>query len=440
MPEVVIDLGELRHREPQPAVTTPRRPHRVRAPLAVAAVLLAATLAGSVPRAAPSGFALIPARLGDTTFLSGNHYFVASSVSQPLDSPMQRKIISGYALPSGLPESRTSVAVTGAIRRVAVVDDVIVVSYQADELGAEATVGYAVDSERTLWRRYGRLTGPEPAGGIVLLHDRALRSGTSHWYGVDTRSGLTRWQLDQPRHAVSGLVPGLGSTPTRLVSATVAGRIEVRDARTGTITAAVTVPAPSQWRTGGLHLGVAGDLVLVGGQTGTTGYALSDLTPRWRNGIDLTTVSVVPACGDVICLLGRFGGLRVLDPATGRQRWASHLWSVAWRTGRNLIVTESDELAGRQPLSVVDAGTGERRGSIGWWRPAGDPRLGGSLLGLREQSRERRVWYGVIDGAGLSVRVLGVAESVSGDCASTADVLVCRRLDASAGVWRFARP
>lgn len=436
MQDVAIDLGELRHGQLQPAEPPPRRRHRSRVPLGVVTMLLAATLTGSVHRAAPSVVTVIPARLGDTTFLTDDHYFVVSGTDGGVDSPVQHKIISGYALPSALLVSRTSVAVTGAIRRVAAVDDVLLVSYQADEFGADATAGYAAGTERSLWRRYGRLTGPAPRSGVALLHDNAPGSGATHWYGVDTRSGATRWQLDLPQNGASDLVPGTGTGPARLVSATVAGRLEVRDTYTGAVSAASTVPAPAQWRTGGLNIGVAGDLVLVGGQSGTTAYTLAGLSERWRNDVDLTAELVAPACGDVICLLGRFGGVRVLDPATGRQHWASALWSVAWRVGPNLVGTGNDQVA-RRPLMVVDARSGQPRGNLGDWRPAGDPRSDGSVLGLREQSRERRVWYGLLEPTLPAVRVLGAAELVSGDCGTTPAVLVCRRLDASAAVWPF---
>jgi hypothetical protein len=59
------------------------------------------------------------------------------------------------------------------------------------------------------------------------------------------------------------------------------------------------------------------------------------------------------------------------------------------------------------------------------------------VIGVRQRPGEDVVWFASLDPATLAVRVLGAAERVSGDCQTTAEVLVCRRLDASVGIWQL---
>ncbi len=59
---------------------------------------------------------------------------------------------------------------------------------------------------------------------------------------------------------------------------------------------------------------------------------------------------------------------------------------------------------------------------------------------LRSEPAAAVVRYGLFDPVTLRVRVLGAAEPVYDDCQTTPDVLVCRRIDASVGIWRLAHP
>jgi hypothetical protein len=243
------------------------------------------------------------------------------------------------------------------------------------------------------------------------------------------------WSQAEPVTGSTDLAAGSGDTPARLVTATVAGDLMVRDPETGNVTASVVVPAPEEWRRRGLNIWIVDDLVLLGGSGGITAYDLSDLQPRWRSSVDLTEVFVLPVCGDLICLFGRFGGVKIVDPATGMLRWGEDRWAVAQRVGPYLLASGNDRPEGQQPLSVLDAGSGRERGTFGIWRPVGDPLPDGRIVGIRERLSEQRVWYALLDPSALTVQVLGAADAVSGDCEVARDVLVCRRLDSSVGVW-----
>lgn len=434
----LIDLGEL-PRDGTPHVrpaSGARPPHPYRSLLAGLAVVLVAMLTGSVHRTGPTLPTVIPAGLGDTTFAAEDRYFVVGSGGRRPGRSIRNRSISMYALPSGRLLSRTPVIVTGTINHVAAAGDAILVSYQIDTVGAHVTVAVAPGTGRTLWRHPARVMTVSPAADLVLMRAEAMAGQTVHWYGVDARSGATRWTVDEPAGGLTTMAgDDPGGFPSRLVTATMAGRIEIYDVWTGVRTAAATIEASVEWRRRGLNVAVVNDLILIGGQGGITAYELSDLRPRWRNSTDFTTVFALPRCGDAICLSGPFGGMHVLDPATGHRRWGAERWAVAERAGPYLLVSGNDRPEGEQPLVVLDPGDGRERGTLGPWRPMSRIRPDGSVVVLSVRVAERRVWYALLNPASLGVRLLGKAEPVSGDCQVTAQVLVCRRVDASVGVW-----
>jgi hypothetical protein len=77
-------------------------------------------------------------------------------------------------------------------------------------------------------------------------------------------------------------------------------------------------------------------------------------------------------------------------------------------------------------------------GDFGEWRSAGSARADGTVVGLRQRIGDDVVFYALLDPATLTVRVLGMATEVSGDCQATTDVLVCRRIDAGVAIWPLA--
>lgn len=438
MSEVVIDLGEFRPDEDLPDRPFAMPPRRWRFLLVAVAVLCATTLTGSVRRAELSPVTRIPVPLGAVTFIGDHEYFVVADTDQAVDDPVQNNIITVYALPSGALLSRTSVSVTGSIRQVLAVGSLILVTYEADDIGTEATAAYAAGTEVSVWRRYGRLFGLAPSRRAVMLHEVSAGMPTARWSGIDVRTGALIWQFIQPRTDAAELVGGLDSPPDRLVSVTAAGRIEARSLNTGKVIG-VSEAHPG-WFVHGRYIGMAAGLVLMGEASGTTAYALSDLRERWHSGIDLSSSQLWPGCGDIICVAGYAGGLRVLDSATGRQRWAADGWVVAEQFGPVLLASDTYEQTGTQSFAVLDSVDGRKLSTLSGWRPAGGTRADGNVPVTRDQPELQRVWYGLLDPSTLRVRVLGAAEQVTGSCSSTSDVLVCRRVDASSGVWPFVQP
>ncbi len=438
MGDVVIDLGELPHGPQQSVRPAARPPLPVRPVLIAVAVALLAMLTGAVRTPTPAGPSIIPAQLGDTTFTARDRYFVVAPADQRATSRLQNKIISTYALPDAKLLSRTPVTVSGAIMQVDAIGDVVLVSQQVDTVGGQSTTAVVAATGRLLWRHPSRLIGASPSGRLALLLDNSSGAGPLRWYGVDPTTGTALWSQEEPVTGSTDLAYGSGDTPARLVTATLAGELTVRDPETGTVTATAVVPAPPEWRLRGLNIWIVDDLVLLGGREGITAYDLTDLRARWESPFDLTEVFVLPVCGDAICLFGRFGGLKVIDPATGLLRWGTEEWAAARRVGPYLLASGNDRPEGQEPLVVLDSRSGSRQGSFGVWRPVGEPLPDGRIIGVRERLDEQRVWYAALDPAALTVRVLGVADGVTGDCDVTTDVLICRRVDSSVGVWRLS--
>jgi hypothetical protein len=431
----LIDLGELPPRGQRILPVVARQPIPYRALLGTLTAVLLVLLGGAAYLPPPAGPTVIAAKLADSTFVTGDRLFIATGGVDPSSSAVQNKIVSAYALPAGTLLSQTTVAVTGAIFDVAEVADTILVTYQVDTVGAEATVALIAGTDKARWRHPARLLAVSPADGLVLLRENSPQSGSLHWYGVDLATGVNRWSLDQPVLGYTIEAGDRGGFPSRLVTAGVDGHLEVRDAVTGEVTAKADIQVPPDWRSRGISMWAVDDMVLVGGQAGTTAYALGDLSPLWRNTVNLSERYVLPHCGDSLCVVGTLDGVELLDPATGRERWAANDWGALDMVGRYLLADGPVGGPAAEPQAVLDPLTGHRRGDFGAWRVAGEPRPDGTVTGLHQRSGDDVVWFATLDPATLAVRVRGAAERVSGDCRTTTEVLVCRRLDASIGIW-----
>jgi hypothetical protein len=207
------------------------------------------------------------------------------------------------------------------------------------------------------------------------------------------------------------------------------------------VTARTTIPVPADWARRGIALWPDGDLVLVGDHTGATAYALPGLTPRWRAPVDLYSSFVGSGCGTAVCLFSPRGRqIVVLDRATGRRLWSADRWAYGERIGPYLLAFGGEGSAQEQRLDVVDLATGRVLGGFGPWQIAGEPLPDGTVLGMREEPAADTYWIARLDPRTRATLIIGTARQVSGDCGTTAGVLVCRRLDASVGIWRLTGP
>lgn len=434
MADVLIDLGDVAVQERRRVLPDPPPLNRRLVLLVVALVLLAMT-AGAVHRGPPAPPVVVPARLGDMTFVSADRLFVVSPGTDSHDSAGTYKIVFEYDLPSGRPLSQTHVAVSGAIFNVAEAGPAILVSYQVDAVGAEATVALVPDTGRELWRRPARLLSASPADGLVLLRENSPQFGNLNWSGVDLATGAIRWSFQQPVRGYTTEDGFSDGFPRMLITATEAGFIEVRDVRTGTVQATAHVPIDATRAGAEVPIWPAGDQLLVSEPSGTTAYALPGLTRRWHSTVDLNGRWLQPDCGGALCSLSWQGGLWVLDPDTGAMRWFDERWNYADEAGRYLLAADEAGSGRTQVISVLDPVSGRVLGNFGQWHAIGAAAGDGTVIGLRERLIDNVVWYAMLDPATQGVRLLGRADDVSGDCQTTTGVLVCRRTDASVGIW-----
>jgi hypothetical protein len=400
---------------------------------ALSAVLLVA-LGGAAARALPVDPVIVPARLGDNMFVEQTRLYLIRNGTEPPGSAVQTKIISMYALPAGKLLSLTTVAVTGAVFQVTSVADTVLVSYQVDTVGAEATVALAAGTDRAIWRAPARLLSVSPRDNLVLLRENSPYVGDLNWYGLDLSTGRTRWSFEQPVQGSTTPAAFTDGFPRRLITASTTGRIEVRDTSTGALVSQRVATVPPGRSLRAVTVWATGDLVLVGWLGGITAYTLAGLSPRWHSAIELSG-HWVQDCVDAVCVFGYRGGVRALDPGTGRVRWTAGRWTAADEAGKYLLASGNEGLEGRYPLAVVEPDTGVVRGDFGAWWSVGTVRADGTVVGLRQRIGEDVVYYALLDPARLTVRVLGTATTVSGDCQATTDVLVCRRIDASVAIW-----
>jgi hypothetical protein len=430
----LIELGEV-SRAPGVPVAAARREVPYRVLLGALSLVLVVLLGGGPHRSPQEQPTVIPARLGDATFIDGGRLFVVSAGRPALRADMPNRVVSAYTLPEGRLASRTTVAVSGdGVARVVQAASTLLLSYQLDnrsewaDSGTWAVVAITAGTDRALWRKTGRLVGASAADGLVVLN-----AGEAE-LGVDLHTGEIRWSVPHPADGFTAEASAVGGFPSWLVTVTDAGRLETRDTRTGRVHAAATVPRPTGRATG--LVWPVGDLVLI--DTGASRFEalrLPDLTPVWHTSADLSQSWSQADCGRVLCTFRPQRGMTALDPATGRELWSSDRWAYVQAAGRYLLATSGDPDDDRPALSVLDPVTGRELGNFGGWQLLGPPGRDGTAYGIWQIPGEYKIYYGVLNPATRGVRVLGSGQRVSTGCDIGAGVLVCRLIDASIAVW-----
>jgi hypothetical protein len=430
MSHIVIDLGEVPDHRDAPAEPPARRPPvPYKALLGALSIVLLVLLAGSVARHRPPAPVIIPAKLGDTSYLSGNQLFVVGAGGVDAGESSRQRVISTYDLPAVRLTGRTTVAIAGTIVNVEQTDGTVLVGYQLDASGSQEVVAQAAGPGlNPLWRRAARLVGVSPAEGIALL------SGDDGDVAVDVATGQVRWTVERP---ADGFVAetGIGTGyPNWLVVLTDSGRLQTFDAHTGRPIATADMPARSD-RVTGLIWPVS-SLLLVAAGSGYDAYRLPELRRLWRTSVDLSQSWLQSDCGAVICTFRQQLGMTVLDPATGELLWDSGRWAYAEPLGPYLLATTSAVEEDKPSLWVLEPRTGKVLGNFGQWQGLGVAKSG-LIYGKRDVPGHYEVFYGLLDPATRSIQPLGRADRVSGGCETGGGVMTCRLVDASVAVWRL---
>ena len=423
----VIELGEV-PREALPDAALADRLVPRRALLALLSVALLALIAAGAPVPVRPSPTIVPARLGDTTFLSDERMLLVSG-SATLVSQVSRRVVRNFTLPAARLLSSTTVTVSGGINQVLLVGGTMVVSYQVDASGIWAAVAVAEGTDHIRWRRTARLIAVSAIDDLVLLGtDEAV-------LGVDLRTGATRWKLPRPADGYIAETGWEGDFPSWLVLLSDSGRLESRDPHTGALIATRTLP-PRPGRANGLVWPVD-DLVMADeGAAGFGAYRLPGLTPLWHTRADLSTSWMQAGCGRLICTFQHQRGMTAIDPATGRELWRSSDYAYADGVGDYLLATRAERGLDEPGLWVLDPATGQVRGNFGRWEylaGTGDGRFYGKL----DVRGSFLLHYAILDPATLSVRLLGTADDVSNSCQAASGLLICRLVDADVALWKL---
>src|SRR4051794_24207003 len=266
-----------------------------RAVLAALSVVLVAMLGGADRLGGSRPPTVIPARLGDAAYIYGDQLFVVGTGRLETGEAVVDRSIATYALPGVKLLDRSTGSVPGGIEMVMRAGENLLGSCQWPTTGTQAVVVLAAGTDRRLWQRSARLIAASPADGIALLGDDQAE------FAVDLATGALRWTVPRPADGYFTEAGLDGQYLRWLVLVTDSGRLEVRDARTGRIVSAATIPA-QPGRINGLIWPTDEFLVLnTGGSAGFDAYHLPDLGKRWHTTVDLSDSWLQAGCGKIIC-------------------------------------------------------------------------------------------------------------------------------------------
>ncbi|MGS2614501.1 outer membrane protein assembly factor BamB family protein [Micromonospora sp. LZ34] len=428
--EVVIELGERpRGPEPEPG-STARRPRPARWWRVALPVLLAlGTLAGGGPPPAGPPMLTVPATGPADFLLFGDQLLVLQGL-MPADSGARELV--AYRLPSGEPLWRRQLPDDDVPMGLTVHGDLLLVTTSSPDGDHPVTSALALNSGELRWHRPGRAL-PVVDGGVLLETHRA---GPGHEVrAVDVATGAPGWSV--PVAEGFAVYRYTGGVVDLVASVTPGGRVQLHDPRTGARLAGVDLPEIGH--VANRYLELVGDVLLVGdGTGGIAGYDAASLRRRWvlPPGSEVGWAS---RCGAGICLHRPEGGVRMVDPETGRTRWADLRWSNVAAVGDRLLADAGrpDDREDR-PLAVLDPATGQVLGELGRWQviwewPTGRPRYG-----LRRLA-DGRALLAELDVAEARTEVLAVLPGWARRCASQAGALVCQEPGGTLRVWQLPR-
>ncbi|MDO3700451.1 PQQ-binding-like beta-propeller repeat protein [Micromonospora sp. C28SCA-DRY-2] len=426
--DVVIDLGERpRDPEPEPAGGRPRPPARwwrAALPLLLA---LGTLTAGAAPPAGPPTVS-VPATDPADFLLLGDRLLVLQGLL-PADGTARELV--AYRLPDGEPLWRRALPDDDVPMGLTVHDDLLLVSTASSAGDDASTSAITLDAGELRWQRPGRALAV--AGGGVLLETHRPGPGQTV-RAVDPATGAPGWAVPVAAEGFAAYRYAGGGVDL-VAAVSPAGRVELYDPRTGARLGAADLPRIGH--AGHRYLELVGDVLLVGdGTGGIAGYDVPSLRRRWTLPPDPQTGWASP-CGPAVCLHQPDAGVRVVDPETGRTRWADPRWSHLAPVGDRLLA-ESGRPDDREdrPLAVLDPATGRVLGELGRWQalwewPAGQPRYG-----LRRLA-DGRMLLAELDLPAARTRVLTVLPGWARRCGAQSGTLVCQAPGNTLRIWRL---
>ncbi|MEV0607364.1 PQQ-binding-like beta-propeller repeat protein [Polymorphospora rubra] len=312
---------------------------------------------------------------------------------------------------------------------------------------ADSTIGVDAASSRTLWTARHRIT-PTGTDGIGYSSRPVLAGGDGgpvvapvgdyppeelrvQLRGFDLTTGAELWVSPPVRSGDS--LPGADAA---LLVVTADHRVEVWDARTGTVRQRITGPDD---RPRGV---TAGDgLIYVTGVDSTlTAYAVDTLERRWRAPVPPGDGGGMP-CGRYVCHW-QAAGDRYPDQGRGRTIFLDAAdgrpvggmvdgWAAEERDGHLLMRDDDGKLT-----RTVDPATGRTLIDLTQWpEPVwSDDR---SPTVLMRSGDGPRMWFGVLDPGATAVRIVGSVPHRSYRCQSSATHVACQTAPEELRIWRY---
>ncbi|MEV0897272.1 PQQ-binding-like beta-propeller repeat protein [Actinoplanes sp. NPDC049802] len=435
MRDRVIDLGEVPAGEPGEAVL-PGAPPPYRWILGSLALVLLIALGGAAPAAAPPPPPrIIPLTLRDAIRVSDDRLYLIGP-GEPVGGPVRTHTVRGYLLPGVTELGVWTAALTGDVFAIADGGDgTLLISHSDPESGRDTVTAVRPGSTEPVWRRAGLMFGLSGDRGTALIHDDDEGRHRQAWHGLDSRTGKVRWTVGSPPDpGGSALRTGYFYTgfPELIYTLHGDGRLEARETGTGRVTVTTRILQPVDDIT---TLWVAGGVLGISHGDETVAYDDTSLAERWRSGPLVGPDGYLLDCKPLICAFTRQDGLAGIDPATGRQVWRQDGWDSREPLGDHVML--SSAARGDPELAVLDTRTGRIIARAGRWSNGGPGPRPGTAYVHRVDATDNTMRYGVLELATGKVRLLGSADRIAGDCQFRAGVLICRRLDASAGIWRL---
>jgi outer membrane protein assembly factor BamB len=439
----VIELGELPAGQVVDEPPTRPWPHRRWAFLVLALGLLV-PLGGSAPAARPLPMVVLDVSADSAVLATTDRVFVVDRDGSATGRGRDR-YVTAYRLTNLDRLWRINLPIDGsAVAPLASADTVVLsrldFATPPDGKAGSGPETAAVDAATgaVLWRLEGSVEAWTAAGNLLMSYP-ARRSAAGDEAGrvfraVSSRTGDALWSADVPAGALWTYRHD-GDRVVLLALILPGGRVELRDPNTGTLVRAGQIDPPSPGNVGGVSAEIVGDVLLVGERAATAAYGLDRLDLRWRLPLQAGGNSWPTSCGDALCFIDERGGLRNVDPLTGRVRWSDRRWTNVLATADgSLLVGEHDPRTDGLRVLALDPDTGQVRQDLGTWD--GLDRNGADEWLIGYQFNLTRALVSRVDDA-RGARVIGVLHDVSRSCRVQQPMLLCRRSDNTLGIWRL---
>ncbi|MDT5034446.1 MAG: hypothetical protein QOC94_4617, partial [Actinoplanes sp.] len=182
---------------------------------------------------------------------------------------------------------------------------------------------------------------------------------------------------------------------------------------------------------------VSGGLILLR-HPGERGAEISAFDPvtlglRWFR--PAGDVDEIVTCEPYVCLTGA-GGVRALDPATGRTLWYRAGWRMVEQRGTRLLAY-SAPASTSETVGIVDPSTGVVVTDLRGWRPLTGSPGDDTLVVTRVGDAGARSMVAVARPGEAQPRLISELPPGTGDCQSAPGRLVCRSVTGELVIWAY---